>query len=42
MEQTKKSKHSRICSCWLNVGQCYCELDTEDAKKKEEKSICKA
>ena len=29
----KNSTQSRICSCWLDVGQCYCEIDKEDAKK---------
>ena len=35
--QEKKNKQSRICSCWLDVGQCYCSLKTKDGK--EEKDI---
>ena len=33
----KNSNQSRICSCWLNVGQCYCELETTNDAKKTEK-----
>jgi hypothetical protein len=38
----KKSKpypqtnQSRICDCWMDVGQCYCDIET---KKEEDGKI---
>lgn len=31
----ESSSQSRICSCWLNVGQCYCVTNTDNTDNEE-------